>query len=71
MSMRNDAKASTRLDETVSVQRAAAILTVHEDTVLRLIAAGKLVAFKVGFRWRIHRSDLVEYRRAYSTQRAS
>lgn len=62
-----DRRAAVR-PETVSVQRAAIILTVHEDTVLRLIAAGKLIAFKVGRQWRIHQADINAYRRKNSSR---
>lgn len=49
--------------ECISVQKAACLLDVHEDTILSLIRRRSLRAFKVGQRWRIHRSDLIEYRR--------
>lgn len=57
--------------ETISVQRAAEILAVHEDTVTRLIAAGKLLAFKVGRQWRIHRADLAQYRQQHTSRHPS
>jgi excisionase family DNA binding protein len=50
--------------EAISVQRAAQLLSVHEDTVVRLIRCGKLTAFKVGRVWRIHREDLIAFHRA-------
>jgi excisionase family DNA binding protein len=50
--------------EAVSVQHAAVLLDVHEDTVYRLIKAHKLLAFRVGRAIRILRSDLLAYRRA-------
>jgi excisionase family DNA binding protein len=61
--MRDDVR-NTGARETISIQRAAVILDVHEDTILRLIKRGKLVAFKVGHQWRIHRTDLITYRHA-------
>lgn len=69
--MRDDTRQTTPR-EVVGVQFAAHFLGVHEDTVLRLIAAEKLVAFKVGRLWRIHRSELKAYvDRNASSRRAS
>ena len=63
--MQTDGRGTT---EVVTVQQAAAILACCEDTILALIRSHKLVAFKVGARWRIHREDLNAYRRAQSNR---
>jgi excisionase family DNA binding protein len=44
--------------EAVSVQRAAILLDVHEDTIYRLIKGGKLKALRVGRSLRVLLSSL-------------
>jgi len=55
--MRDDARANTSR-EAVSVQRAAVLLDVHEDTIYRLIKSKKLKALRIGRSLRILLSSL-------------
>jgi excisionase family DNA binding protein len=59
--MRNDARANLPPRDAVSVQQAAALLDVHEDTIYRLIAAGRISSFRVGRSVRILTSALRAY----------
>lgn len=49
--------------EAVSVQRAAVLLDVHEDTIYRLIKAGKLSVLRVGRSIRVLLSSLRNLKR--------
>jgi excisionase family DNA binding protein len=44
--------------EAVSVQKAAELMAVSENTILRLVQAGKLKATRIGRQWRILIVDL-------------
>ena len=44
--------------ELLNVEEVAKILQLHSMTVYRLVKEGKLPGFKVGGRWRFHRSAL-------------
>lgn len=44
--------------ELLNVEDVAKILQLHSMTVYRLVKEGKLPGFKVGGRWRFHRSAL-------------
>lgn len=46
------------MDEILTVQEVADYLKVSRTTVWRWCNAGKLLGFKVGRGWRIHRSEL-------------
>jgi excisionase family DNA binding protein len=58
--MRNDARENA--PEFLSVQFVALKLAVHEDTILRMIRAGKIEAVLVGRVYRIPRSELPRLR---------
>jgi putative molybdopterin biosynthesis protein len=45
----------------LSVQETAERLGVSEQTVMRMIAAGTLPAYRIGRRWRIDQTDLETY----------
>lgn len=47
--------------ELLNVEQVAKILQLHEMTVYRLVKDGKLPGFKVGGRWRFHRSALDDW----------
>ena len=44
--------------ELLNVEEVAKVLQLHAMTVYRLVKEGKLPGFKVGGRWRFHRSAL-------------
>jgi excisionase family DNA binding protein len=52
---------TVRLRDAVSITDAARLLDVHYETVRRLVASGKLEAFRVGRVIRIRRSVLLRY----------
>ena len=47
--------------ELLNVEEVAKILQLHAMTVYRLVKEGKLPGFKVGGRWRFHRSTLEDW----------
>lgn len=49
------------MDELYTVEQAAIYLKVSTKTIRRLIKSGKIIASKVGGRWRIKNSDIEEY----------
>ena len=49
------------LPELLNVEGVAKVLQLHAMTVYRLVREGKLPGFKVGGRWRFHRSALEDW----------
>ena len=47
--------------ELLNVEEVAKVLQLHAMTVYRLVREGKLPGFKVGGRWRFHRSALEDW----------
>lgn len=47
--------------ELLNVEGVAKVLQLHAMTVYRLVREGKLPGFKVGGRWRFHRSALEDW----------
>ena len=47
--------------EILNVEEVAQIVHLHSMTVYRLVKEGKLPGFKVGGRWRFHRSALEDW----------
>ena len=47
--------------EILNVEDVAKVLHLHSMTVYRLVREGKLPGFKVGGRWRFHRSALEDW----------
>ena len=47
--------------ELMNVEEVAKVLQLHAMTVYRLVKEGKLPGFKVGGRWRFHRSALEDW----------
>ena len=47
--------------ELLNVEDVAKVLQLHAMTVYRLVREGKLPGFKVGGRWRFHRSALEDW----------
>ena len=47
--------------ELLNVEEVAKVLQLHVMTVYRLVKEGKLPGFKVGGRWRFHRSALDDW----------
>lgn len=54
----------SRVSSYLTAAQAAPLLGVSKWTVYRLIAAGLLVALRVGRQWRISPEDIEAYRRA-------
>ncbi len=50
----------TETDALLKTHEAMAFLRVSRTTLVRLIAAGQLVGYKVGSRWRFRRDDLAD-----------
>ena len=49
------------LSELLNIEEVAKVLQLHAMTVYRLAREGKLPGFKVGGRWRFHRSALEDW----------
>lgn len=49
------------MDELYTVEQTATYLKVSTKTIRRLIKSEKIIASKVGGRWRIKKSDIEEY----------
>ena len=47
--------------ELLNVEEVAKVLQLHVMTIYRLVKEGKLPGFKVGGRWRFHRSALDDW----------
>jgi excisionase family DNA binding protein len=49
------------MDDVLTAKQASELLQLHHETVLRLLAAGKILGRKVGGVWRMNRSLILEW----------
>lgn len=47
--------------QTYTVERAAAVLSIEQDTLRRWLRAGRIGGFKAGTDWRLTQADLDEF----------